>query len=126
MAPTLQSGGLYVLDTRYYRDHRVERGDIVVFRYRGETCTKRVYALPGERLFLIRYPDGQGNEIVEPSELGAMRRLQQSGRLVGRRIAEVTVPRDHYFVLGDNRDVSWDSRSFGCLPKKAIVGRLEL
>ncbi len=46
---TLRSGGLYVLNTQYHRDHAVERGDIVVFHYRGETCIKRVYVLPGER-----------------------------------------------------------------------------
>jgi signal peptidase I len=126
MAPTLQSGGLYVLNTRYYREHAVERGDIVVFHYRGETCIKRVYALPGERLFLLQYPDGDGTQIVSPADLAAMRRLQWRGRLVGRRLSELTVPPGHYFVLGDNQTVSWDSRSFGCLPKEAIRGRLAL
>jgi signal peptidase I len=126
MAPTLRSGGLYVLDTRYYRDHPVERGDIIVFHYRGETCTKRVYALPGERLFLLQYSDGDGTEIVAPSDVDTIRRLQRSGRIADRRLSELTVPPSQYFVVGDNRDVSWDSRSFGCLPKKAIVGRLAL
>jgi signal peptidase I len=126
MAPTLRSGGLYVLNTRYYRDHPVERGDIIVFHYRGETCIKRVYALPGERLFLLQYPDGDGNQIVEPADLAAMRRVQQSGHLVGRQLSELTVPPGHCFVVGDNQTVSWDSRSFGCLPKEAILGRLAL
>jgi signal peptidase I len=126
MAPTLRPGGLYVLDTRYYRDHPVERHDIVVFRYRGETCTKRVYALPGERLVLLRYPDGHGTEVLDPSEADAMRSLQRSGRLAGRWLSELTVPPGHYYVVGDNRDVSWDSRSFGCLPKAVIMGRLSL
>jgi signal peptidase I len=126
MAPTLRSGGVYLLDTRYYRRHPVERGDIVVFRYRGETCIKRVYALPGERLVLLEYADGEGNELVPLADLQLFRRLERSGRLVGRRLLELTVPADHYFVLGDNQHVSWDSRSFGCLPKNAIVGRVTL
>ena len=42
MAPTLHSGSLYVLDTSYYRHNPIQRGDIVLFRYRDETCTKRV------------------------------------------------------------------------------------
>ena len=126
MAPTLRSGGVYVLDTRYYQRHPVERGDIVVFRYRGVTCIKRVYALPGERLVLLEYADGEGNEIIPATELQVFRRLERSGRLVGRRVSELTVPPDHYFVLGDNQHVSWDSRSFGCLPKGAIVGRVNL
>jgi signal peptidase I len=126
MAPALRSGVLYFLNTRYYRDYPVERGDVIVFHYRGETCIKRVYALPGERLVLLQYPDGIGTQIVEPADLPGMRRLQQRGHLVGRRLSELTVPPGHYFVLGDNRPISWDSRSFGCLPKEAIVGRLEL
>jgi signal peptidase I len=126
MEPTLRPGGLYVLDKGYYRDHTVERGDIVVFRYQGETCTKRIYAVPGDRLFLLEYPDGEGTEIVPPSDVEAYRRLERSGRLVERWVTEVVVPRGHYFVLGDNQHISWDSRSFGCLPKEAIIGRLAL
>ena len=79
MTPTLRSGGCYLLDTGYYRHHRLQRGDIVVFRHRGETCTKRIYALPGQHLLLLRYDDGVGNEIVEPWQEPALHRLEQSG-----------------------------------------------
>jgi signal peptidase I len=126
MAPTLRPGALYVLDKGYYRGHAVQRGDIVVFRYEGETCIKRVYAVPGDRLFLLQYPDGEGTEIVPPSEVEAYRHLERSGRMVERWLSEVIVPPGHCFVLGDNPHVSWDSRSFGCLPKEAIIGRLAL
>jgi signal peptidase I len=126
MAPTLRSGSLYVLDTHYYRHHRVERGDIVVFRYRGETCAKRIYALPGEHILLFRYGEDAESEVVEALEAPALRRLERAGRLPGRRLEEVTVPSGHYFVLGDNRPVSWDSRSFGFLPRAAILGKVSL
>ena len=59
MAPTMRSGGLYMVNTRYYQSHPIRRGDVVVFHYRGETCTKRVYALPGERVLLLQYDDGE-------------------------------------------------------------------
>jgi signal peptidase I len=124
MSPTLRPGGLYVLDVRYYRSHAVERGDIVVFRHEGVTYTKRVYGMPGDRLFLVRYPDHNGDDLVEPSKVEALRRLEESGRLPGRKLVELTVPRGQYFVMGDNEDVSWDSRSFGCIPQSAIAGRL--
>jgi signal peptidase I len=126
MAPTLKPGGLYVLDKGYYRDHAVERGDVVVFRYQGETWIKRVYAVPGDRLLLLQYSDGEGTEVVEPSEVDLYRRLERSGRLADRWLSEVVVPPGHCFVVGDNEHVSWDSRSFGCLPVAAIVGRLSL
>src|SRR5438067_13522341 len=65
MAPALRSGRCYVLNTGYYRRHSLKRRDIVVFRHRGLICTKRVYALPGEHVLLLRYDDNVGNEIVE-------------------------------------------------------------
>lgn len=124
MEPALRSGGLHVVDTRYYRHHSMERGDIVLFRYRDETCIKRVHALPGDRLFLARYLDGSNDQILEPSEAKVLRRQQKQGRLAGWIVSELTVPTGHLFVLGDNEHVSWDSRAFGCLPMEAVVGRV--
>jgi signal peptidase I len=124
MAPALRSGGLHVLDRLYYRHHPLQRGDIILFNYEHETCVKRVHALPGDRLFLVRYLDGSSDEVVDTTEADVLRRLQNKGRLAGRRVSELTVPPGHLFVLGDNQDVSWDSRSFGFLPVEAVVGRL--
>src|SRR5437660_8051960 len=81
MAPTLRSGGCYLLNTGYYRRHSLQQGDIVVFRHRGETCTKRVYALPGQRVLLLRYDDNIGNEIVEAWAADPLRRLETEHRL---------------------------------------------
>jgi phage repressor protein C with HTH and peptisase S24 domain len=64
MEPTLRSGALSVLDRSYYRSHPLRRDDIVVFRLGGETYIKRVYALPGERLALLRYDDEIGTELL--------------------------------------------------------------
>ena len=43
-----------------------------------------------------------------------------------RNVAAFTVPEGHYFMMGDNRDVSFDSRFFGCVPRKQIVGRAQV
>jgi signal peptidase I len=126
MAPAMRSGSLYMVNTRYYRDHAIRRRDVIVFRYKGETCTKRVHALPGERVLLLHDKEGGADELLEKWEAVALRRLERRKRLQGREILELTVPPGHLFVLGDNRSVSWDSREFGFLPVAAIVGRVAL
>jgi signal peptidase I len=126
MTPTMRAGGCYLLNTRYYRHHSLKCGDIVVFRHQGDTLTKRVYALPGQRLLLIRYDDGVGDEIVEPWQRPVLRRLERLHRLPDRRLEELTVPPGHCFVVGDNRPLSCDSRTFGCIPESEILGRVVL
>lgn len=122
MEPTMHPGGLYVLDRGYYRTHPLTRGDVVVLRLEGETYIKRVYALPGDRLWLVRYPEG-GSELVDPEDAARLRHAQGIGLLGDRRLVSLTVPPNHCFVLGDNREVSIDSRDFGPVPVDQIVGR---
>src|SRR5437016_4508930 len=110
MDPTLQAGALYVLDRGYYRSNALERGDIVVLRVDGETCIKRVCALPGDRMWLLQYDDGSGDELLQPRDAGRLRQMHAAGQLPGRRVHSLTVPPDDCFVLGDNIDVSVDSR----------------
>jgi signal peptidase I len=112
-----------VLDRSYYRSHPLSRGEIVVLRLRGETVIKRVYALPGERLTLLRYDDDAGNELLTPPEAAHLRRLRAAGLLPGSRVVSVTIPPGHCFVLGDNTPVSIDSRVWGPVPMNAILGR---
>jgi signal peptidase I len=126
MAPTMRSGSLYMLNTRYYRNHAIRRGDVIVFRYDGETCTKRVFALPGEQVTVLHDPIDHYDELLDADEVEPIRRLESRNRLQGRRVKERTVPPGYLFVLGDNRTVSWDSRAFGFLPMEAIVGRVEM
>jgi len=54
MTPTIPDRGLYVLDTGYYRAHPVQRGDIAVFDRDGITYIKRVFAVSGEHVWLLR------------------------------------------------------------------------
>jgi signal peptidase I len=124
MEPTLRSGGCYVLNTAYYRHHAIRKGDIVIFRHRGETCAKRIYALPGQRVRMLRYDDNIGNEIVESWEAEPLLRLYRKHLLPDRQLEDVVVPPGYCFVVGDNRPVSYDSRSFGCIPMREILGRV--
>ena len=122
MEPTLRPGAVSLLDRSYYHFHALSRGDIVVLRLRGETLIKRVYALPGERLTLLRYDDDTGNELLSPPEAAQMRRLQAAGFLQVSRVLSLTIPPGHCFVLGDNGPVSIDSRVWGPVPISAILG----
>jgi signal peptidase I len=126
MEPTLQPGAFYVLDRGYYHSHALARGDVVVLKEDGVTYIKRVYALPGDRLSLLRDDDGGTDYVLEPLEATRLRELHAEGKLPGRRVLTMIVPPDECFVLGDNSNVSIDSRDFGPVPMETILGRAML
>jgi len=104
-----------------------KRGDVIVFKLpkKGETLIKRIIGLPGEtitiegsevRILNTEHPEGftLAEQYISPQDTG------------GPTGVTVTIPADYYFVMGDNRRVSYDSRSWGLLPREAIVGRVLL
>jgi signal peptidase I len=123
MEPTLHPGELYTLYRGYYRTHPLTRGDVVVLRHNGETYIKRVCGLPGDRLRLVRYMDGSGCDLLSFAVADQLRRSQAVGRMIDARIFSLTVPPGHCFVIGDNSQVSYDSREFGPVPVSDIIGR---
>jgi signal peptidase I len=107
-----------------------ERGDVIVFKYPDEPArdmVKRVIGLPGERLELHRkrvYINGVRLDepyvhYLEPAS--AVDRPSTDD--VREEFGPVIVPPDHYFVMGDNRDNSQDSRYWGSLPKTYVSGK---
>jgi len=108
----------------------IRRGDVIVFKYPDEPdrdFIKRVIALPGETFELRAkkvYIDGQPLDepyvhFLEPSSDN-----QEVTRFdVREQYAPVRVPEGYYFVMGDNRDNSQDSRYWGFLPRDYIKGR---
>jgi len=111
----------------------VQRGHIVVFKYPEEPerdFIKRVIGLPGETIELRQrqiYVNGAPLDepyvrFMEPNELGAPTG-EAAESDVRRRYGPVTVPDGQYFVMGDNRDNSQDSRYWGFLPRAYIKGR---
>ncbi len=119
MAPTLEPGDQIVV-TRYFRS-APERGHVIVFRSPSgsdELIVKRVVAVPGDLVdsHLGRVRIG-GHTLAEPYVL----REAASGA-----ISPQIIPAESYFVLGDNRDDSLDSRTWGVVPATNVVGRARL
>lgn len=119
MAPTLTTGD-QILVTRYLRSVP-QRGDVIVFEsltVPGELMVKRVIAAPGDlidsRLGRVRI---SGYTVPEPYVL----RIAATGAVPAQ-----VIPADSYFVMGDNREDSSDSRSWGVVPRARIVGRARL
>lgn len=126
MEPTLHSGDRLWVDTDYYLTHPVERSDLVVYTTAGDIFyVKRVVGLPGDRVSMGNnrlYINGQEQE--EPFLEAEIQRVSQAGEIYNRDFAEATVGNGGYFVLGDNRNNSLDSRRSGPIPKDDIIGKV--
>ncbi len=123
MVPTFENGQYLIIDELTYHLHTPKRGDVIVFRYPKDTTQffiKRIIGLPGDTVHLsdvgmsVTRADGSEVTLDEPFVVN-----HGNG---GTR--DYVVPADNYFVMGDNRPESSDSRSWGFLPRKNIVGRV--
>ena len=115
MMDTLHDGDIMILNIIKYRFSNIKRFDIVVIRHEKEYIIKRVIGLPGEK---IEYKDNvlyiNGKKTKDSYGNGSVKDLS------------VVVPSNSYFVLGDNRENSLDSRYFGFFSKKKILGSTKL
>lgn len=123
MNPTLQDGDNLIVDKISYRFRDPERYDIIVFPFKHEENTfyiKRIIGLPGETIQVVDgyvYIDG---ELLESDIYGA-----EVMRAANIAAEPITLGEDEYFVLGDNRNHSSDSRdpSVGVLTREDLLGR---
>ncbi|MCA1688010.1 MAG: signal peptidase I [Actinobacteria bacterium] len=118
MDPTLEVWDRVLINKLAYDFVEPERGDIVLFESPEggkDPLIKRVVGLPGER---IELRNGRLFVNGEPEEEPYLR-----GRLPGATsYGPVRVPEDHVFVMGDNRNNSFDSRFFGPVPEENLIG----
>src|SRR5258706_3659943 len=137
MLPTLASEDRIVADTRYYRSHTPQRGDLIVFKFPYQNhpdYIKRVIGVPGDRIkivdqhvylneqhlnepfayhdptaqhdpFFYTFPPAGADELLSSMQPEWAEQIFSS---VDK--GEIVVPPHKYFVMGDNRDRSWDSR----------------
>ncbi|MGH9092200.1 MAG: signal peptidase I [Acidimicrobiales bacterium] len=126
MLPTLRPGDRILVDKLSYHLHAVGRGDVIVFRRPpAEHCggpvvpdlVKRVIGLPGDHI------SSRGNAVLIDGRPIPQPWLPP-GTVLGRAIEPTVVEPNHYYVLGDNRARSCDSRYWGQVPRSLVVGKV--
>ena len=117
MEPNLHEGQWVLANKVVYHLHPPRRGDIVILKHPDNpelSAIKRVIGMPGET---VEVKEGtvfiDGETLEEPYQLGQSRRSS----------APYEVPEDQYFVMGDNRGNSLDSRSWGAIGRRDIIGK---
>jgi len=127
MEPTFQNSDYLIVDEISYKFRAPGRGEVVVFKYPNDVTQrfiKRIIGLPQETVEIkdgkvVIYPTN-GSKFVLNEKAYFPGGIYTSGDM------KVTLGKDEYFVLGDNRSASYDSRRFGILPKSDIIGRVVL
>lgn len=125
MHPTFENLDYLIVDELVYRFEAPARGDVIVFRYPGNPSIfyiKRIIGLPGETVSInhgvvtIISPDGTRLTLAEPYIVNEDATYTK----------DISLNPGEYFVMGDNRPNSSDSRIWGPLPAKDIIGRVDL
>jgi len=122
MEPTFYEKEYLIIDEISYRFRGIERGEVVVFRApfnQDDYYLKRVVGLPGERVKI------EDNKVIIYNTLYPQGIVVEEGYLNNETDGSLTVTLgpDQYYVLGDNRDASFDSRRFGPVSRNVIIGR---
>lgn len=129
MEPNLHTGQFLIVSRLSYLQlgnlaqlGQPQRGDIVVFDFPGnpsDDYVKRIVGLPGERVMI----DDSGHVLINHQPIEEPYLTEAQTVPYRGRVGSWTVPPDSYFVLGDNRNSSSDSRSWGPLEDTYVVGK---
>ncbi len=119
MLPMLQDQDRLFINKFAYRFEAIHRGDVVVFLYphdHSKSYIKRVIALPGDDLRINHGTVWVNGVALKEDYVPA--RFQDD-----RSQADMVIPQGEYFVMGDHRSISSDSRDFGPVPRSLIYGK---
>ena len=118
MEPTLMVKDRLIVNKFIYRFTTPHRGDIVIFKSPfkdGKDYVKRCIGIPGDTLRIV-----DGDVYINNKLLIVPGTNIQFDTF---NFSQITIPEEHYFVMGDNRANSYDSRFWGLVPKKDIIGQ---
>jgi len=122
MDPTFSTGQFLIVDRLTYRFNEPQRGDVIIFRYPNNPKVyyiKRIIGLPGEKLTI---ENGKVN-ITSSGTSTILKEPYIAESHLSKESETITLDEKQYFVMGDNRIQSSDSRLWGPLDKKLIIGR---
>ena len=120
MEPNFENSNYLIVDELSFRFRDPQRGEIVVFRYPkniSQRFIKRIIGLPGDKIEVKA-----GSIMVNDQVLDESKYLPSGVQTPGN--IQTSLNENEYFVLGDNRISSFDSRQWGLLPRKNIIGRV--
>lgn len=125
MEPNFEDGDYLIIDEISYRFKKPERGEVIVFKNPlnpNQRFIKRIIGLPEET---VEIKEGKitiikGEEIISLDESKYLSSNLTNGEI------KISLGENEYFVMGDNRNFSFDSRQFGPLNKRYIIGRVFL
>lgn len=123
MEPNFHNGDYLLIDELTYRFDDPSRGDVIVFKYPtdpSQRFIKRIVGLPMETIELV------GSSIQITDKFGNTTVLNEKSYLLKHTLfsgIKVALNEDEYFVMGDNRTHSFDSRKWGALDREHIIGR---
>jgi len=121
MEPNFENGDYLIIDELSYRLREPQRGEVVVFNYPldpSQRYIKRIIGLPGETVMIEEGRIYINEDILDESEYlaSSVYTLSQNGK-------ETVLSENEYYVLGDHRSASSDSRRWGVLDKEDLIGR---
>lgn len=119
MQPELRDQDRLFIDKFFFHFEKIERGDVVVFHYPRDpekSYIKRVIGLPGDTIFIDHGQVWVNDKPLDESYVPPRYRDTRS-------MPEILVPPDEYFVMGDHRSISSDSRDFGPVERDLIYGK---
>ncbi len=114
MEPTLSNGDIVLL---YKSNKNIERFDVIVHNYEDNRLVKRIIGMPGEHVEFLE------NQLYVNGEIISELYIKETGDFILEDIGHETIPEGYYFVLGDNRNFSRDSRTIGLINVNNILGK---
>jgi signal peptidase I len=125
MAPNFATGDYLIVDEISYRFSEPQRGDVVVFStsfipgYPNQRFIKRIIGVPGET---VNVANGKV-EIIKDNKTIVLDEKYLPSELKTNGDKKITLKSKEYFVMGDNREYSYDSRVWGVVPREDIIGK---